>query len=261
MTSTDLEVAGIYIDALPLVEVVRADEGGAAGFAETAAAPSLSEGKTQASIVDSNIVTFPESTPLEVRNAVASWTLMAQLAASKAVPNREAVREWMDAYIDILLKSGWTIREGAGAETEEELYGSTMYEKILALVAVALGPVPTALAIVTAAIHSLQSMNKDSPWITLFDRRGKSARSVGFQVANCETNNSGDAALLGTEFIVEAHQTLTQVLFFKFTSQEARLYRRARTLTLSAAALKALSPKVEERVLDMASDSILSFDL
>jgi hypothetical protein len=257
----DLETAGLFIDELPLDEVVRGDEGGAAGFAETAAAPSLTEGKEQASIVDSNLVTFPESTPLKVRNAVANWTLMAQLAASKAVPDREKVQQWMDAYIDVLERSGWTVREDAGSKTDEKLYGSTMHEKILALVTVALGPAPAALAIVTAALTSLQAMNKDSPWITLFDRRGKSAKSVGFQVANCETNNSGDAALRGTEFVVEANQTLTQVLFFKFTSHEARLHRRVRTLTLSAAALEKLAPKVEDRVLDMASDSILSFDL
>jgi hypothetical protein len=258
MAAIDLEVAGRYIDALPLVEVVRGEGGPTAAGP---AGPPLSEGKAQASIVDSNIITFPESTPLEVRNAVANWTLMAQMAASKAVSDREAVREWMEVYTNVLLKSGWTVREDEGSQTREALYGSTMYEKILALVAVALGPVPTALAIVTAALQSLQSMNKNSPWITLFDRRGKSARSVGFQIANCETDNSGTAALRGTEFIVEAHQTLTQVLFFKFTSHEASLYRRARTLTLSARALEQLSPKVEERVLDMVSDNILAFDL
>ena len=257
MAATDLALAAQYIDALPLVEVVRGDESPTVVPPE---APPLSEGKPQASIVDSNIITFPESVPLNVRNAVANWTLMAQLAASKAVKNRDAVREWMGVYIDVLLKSGWEVREDDRSETKEAIYGSTMHEKILALVAVALGPVPTALAIVTAALQSLQSMNKNSPWITLFDRRGKSAESVGFQIANCETNNSG-AALRGTEFIVEAHQTLTQVLFFKFTSHEASLYRRARTLTLSAKALEELSSKVEERVLDMASDNILSFDL
>jgi hypothetical protein len=257
MSDIDLIAVGRYIDDLYLPEAVRGGE----GAEPIAPEATLSDGKPQAIVVASNIVAFPSSTPLAVRNAVANWTLMAQLAASKAVPDKESVREWMEAYINVLLKSGWTIREDDSSETKEALYGSTMYDKILALVSVALGPVPTALAIVTAALQTLQSMNMDSPWITLFDRRGKSAKSVGFQIANCETDDSGSAALRGTEFIVDAHQTMTQVLFFKFTAHEASLYKRARTLTLSAKVIERLSAKVEDRVIDMASDGILAFDL
>lgn len=257
MAGVDLEAAARYIETVPLDEVVRGGE----TAADAEPGESLAEGKSQLSVVASNIVTFPESTPLAVRNAVANWTLMAQFAASKAVNDKDAVREWMDKYIDALKISGWVVRESESSETKENVYGSTMHEKILALVAVALGPVPTALAIVTAGLQALQSMKKDSPWITLFDRRGKSSEAVGFQVANCETDDSGAAALRGVEFVVEAHQQLTQVLFFRFTSHEASVYRRARTLTLSAAAIAKLSAKVEERVLDMTSDNIRTLDL
>lgn len=254
----DLEAIGRYIAEVPLFEVVRSGEESPEPPPD---APALSDGKAQASVVESNIVTFPASTPLGVRNAVANWTLMAQMVASKAVTDRNAARAWMSAYIDALMKSGWVLREEAGNETEEALFGSTMHEKILTLLVVALGPAPAALALVTAALHSLQSMNKNSPWITLFDRRGKSAHSVGFQIANCETDDSGTAALHGTEFVVEAHQSLTQVLFFRFTSHEARLYQRSRTLTLSAQLVEKMAQKVEDRVLDQISSNILNFDL
>lgn len=257
MAGVDLEAAARYIETVPLVEVVL----GAETAADWEPGEPLAEGKPQVSVVASNIVTFPESTPLAVRNAVANWTLMAQFAASKAVNDKDAVREWMDKYIDTLTTSGWVVRESESIETKEDVYGSTMYDKILALVTVALGPVPSALAIVTAGLQALQSMKKDSPWITLFDRRGKSAEAVGFQVANCEADDSGAAALRGVEFVVEAHKQLTQVLFFRFTSHDASVYRRARTLTLSAAAIAKLSAKVEERVLDMTSDNIRSLDL
>lgn len=256
MAGVDLEAAARYIESVPLFEVVREGE-----TAADSGSGDLAEGRPQVTVVASNIVTFPESTPLAVRNAVANWTLMAQCAASKAVNEKDAVRAWMDKYIDALTTSGWVVRESESTETKEDVYGSTMYDKVLALVAVALGPVPTALAIVTAGLQALQSMNRDSPWITLFDRRGKSAKAVGFQVANCETDGSGAAALRGVEFIVEAHQQLTQVLFFRFSSHEATVYRRARTLTLSAAAIAKLSAKVEDRVLDMMTDNIRTLDL
>jgi hypothetical protein len=256
MSPTDLETFGGYIDSVDFVEVVRS--GGAAKKAETVP---LDESKPQASIVDSNVVTFPEGTSVTVRNAVANWMLLAQLAASKAVRDKDAVREWMEAYISVLTKSGWAVEGNVGNETRESLFGSQMYQKIMTLVAVALGPIPTALAMVTAALTSLQSMDQHSPWITLFDRRGKSATSVGFQIANCESDSVGTVTLRGTEFVVEAHESLTQVLFFRFNKQEACVYERVRTLTLSADVLEKLSPKVSDRVLDMISDNILSFDL
>jgi hypothetical protein len=252
----DLDAIGRYIADVPIVEFVREEE----AVEPRAGAPELSDGKAQASLIESNIVTFPESTPVNVRNAVANWMLLAQLAASKAVKDRDAAREWMSAYIDTLTKSGWVLREEAGNETEEALFGSTVHQKILVLLTVALGPAPAALALVTAALQSLQEMNKNSPWITLFDRRGRFARSVGFQVANCETDDSG-AALRGTEFVVEAHQTLTQVLFFKFTSHNAKLHCRSRTLTLSAEIIDTQSAKVADRILDQISSNILNFDL
>ena len=39
--------------------------------------PPLKDGTRQAAVVDSNIVTFPEGTSLEVKNAVGSWLLFA----------------------------------------------------------------------------------------------------------------------------------------------------------------------------------------
>jgi hypothetical protein len=98
-------------------------------------------------------------------------------------------------------------------------------------------------------------------WIRLFNRRAESATSVGFQIANCEADNAGVVTLCGIEYLVEAHQTLTQFLFFRFTSGKAKLYQRTRTLALSAENRQKLSAKVSQKVLDKLADNILSFDL
>jgi hypothetical protein len=258
MTSTSIQDAARFIDTVEFVEAVRSG-----GWPEPrpSIVPPLADEKAQGSVVSSNVITFPTGTSVAVREAVANWTLMAQLVASKAVKDTNAVRDWMDTYVETLVKSGWALREDAGSETVEGTSGSTVHDSILALITVALGPVPTALAIVTAALTSLQSMSKDSPWITLFDRRAKNASSAGFQIANCETEESGEAVLRGIEFIIEAHQELTQVLFFKFTNTGASVYKRARTLSLSVNMLQQLASKVEDRVLDQASANILAFDL
>jgi len=223
--------------------------------------PPLEEESAQAAVVDSNLVTFPAGTPLRVKNAVGSWLILAQRAASAKVPDKNDTEGWVSAYHDVLTETGWVRRGDAGAWVEESVVGSTVHQKILAVVAVVLGPAPAALAIVTAALQSLQQMNENSPWITLFDRRGRSATSVGFQVANCAASAEGGAALHSIDFRVAAKQVLTQVLFFKFTKTEASMFRRGVVFELTPDALETFGPAVEGRVRTATLDSIAAFEL
>jgi hypothetical protein len=214
----------------------------------------------QAAVVDSNLVTYPAGTPVAVRNAVGAWLMFAQRAASHQVPDRDDAEAWTDAYTRALLDTGWVLRGDTGAWTTEDVQGFKVHEKILAVVSVVLGPAPAALAIVTAALTSLQQMDADSPWITLFDRRGRSATAVGFQVANCEASHGG-AALHAVDFVVHAEQTLTQVLFFKFTKREASMKRRASVFELTPEALEKFGPAVEQRLGDAVLGNIAAIDL
>ncbi|MCV7226601.1 aminopeptidase P family N-terminal domain-containing protein [Mycolicibacterium komossense] len=221
----------------------------------------LTDGKKQASVVASNLVTFADTTPVAVRNDVGHWTLFAQLAASNAVPNRDEVREWMDFYIKVLTTTGWEVAGDIVNETTEEVVGSTVHEKILALAVAALGPIPSAVNMVALALNALQGMNRNSPWIRLFNRRAEDARSCGLQIADCEADDAGAVTLRGVEFLVEAHQRLTQFLFFRFASGDARLYQRTRTLRLSAENRQKYSAAVAQKILDRITDNILSFDV
>jgi hypothetical protein len=69
----------------------------------------------------------------------------------------------MKVYIDVLTNTGWVVMGDVSNETTESVVGSTMHQKILALVAVALGPFPTAALMVKAALTALQAMNQNSP--------------------------------------------------------------------------------------------------
>jgi hypothetical protein len=222
--------------------------------------PDLQDLTRQGAVVDSNLVVFPVDTPASVRNAVCNWTLFAQRAATKEVDPQQT-KEWVDAYLDVLLHTGWSLREDTSAWSEEQVVGSVVHQKILDLVAVALGPVPGALALVTAALTSLQGMNEKSKWITLFNRRAKSAASTGFSVANVDPQADGSAQLRSIDFRVEARKTFTQFLFFQFTSQEALMFKRSVVLFISADALKELAPSIEQRVMAFAKGNIAAFDI
>lgn len=221
----------------------------------------FAEGKEQAAVVDSSVVAFPAGTPLEVRDAVSDWLLFAQLAATKKFPDGGNTEGWSDEYLTVLRNTGWTSRQGVEGWTSERVVGSVVHEEILGLVTVVLGPVPAALAIVTAALRGLQNMDQRSRWITLFDRRGKRSETVGFSVASVEPQSNGGAALHSVDFRIEARKTMTQVLFFKFTDEEASMYRRGTVLTLSADALATLAPHIKDRVRDLALENIAAYDI
>jgi hypothetical protein len=224
------------------------------------AGPDFDEGPAQGVVVDSNVVAFPQHTPVEVRDAVSDWMLFAQLVATHKYPGGSDTEGWSDAYLEVLRNTGWTLGEEVGSWTEERVTGSIVHQQILSLVAVALGPVPTALAIVTAALNGLQRMNERSRWITLFDRRGKSAKSVGFSVAAVEPSEH-TVELHSVDFRVDARTEMTQVLFFKFTDSSASIFRRSTVLSLAADAMQHLGPQIKTRVRDLASANIAAYDL
>ena len=189
---------------------------------------------TQAAVVDSNLLTYAEGTPPEVKNLVASWMLFAQRAANAQVPGKEDPTAWVTAYYKVLEDTGWVIRNKDEGWTTENVFGSQVHHNILAFAAAVLGPGAAALAIVTAAIKSLDDMNKDSPSITLFDRRGRTAKTVGFSVANCTQKGPDEGPALDcVDFTIDAKQVLTKVLFFEFTQQDAKMQRRKIVLELS----------------------------
>lgn len=215
-------------------------------------------GRAQASVVNSNVVAFPGDAPVDVRQAVTDSMLFAQLHADHEVPDRNDVKAWMDTYFGALPKLGWALAGDSGNETEESALGSELHQKILEFLAVALGPATTALALVASALTSLQGMQKDSPWITLFNRRAKGAKAAGVEMTHADVNKDGNVTLKGTSVRLDANQQITQVLFFKFTSNSAKLYRRAVSMTIAGVTLAELAPDIHGRVLAYEKASILN---
>jgi hypothetical protein len=117
----------------------------------------------------------------------------------------------------------------------------------LALITVALGPVPTALNLVVIALNSLHEMTKDSPWISLFNRKSDQARAAGLQFAYA-AEEGGTATVTVAAFGLEAQQTITQVLFFKFTNADAKVFLRTVSMSIDGTTLTELAPEIRSRV-------------
>ena len=220
-------VRGVKLPSPP-IDVVRAVHSVRGPLAAPAAAPAappleLKDKDAQALVVGSSLVAAAENVPAEVRKDLVNCTLFAQLAASGTVVDASNVTEWYRVYFDTLTTLGWAqngtnFREFTSKGTKVETHKS-----IIQVISLALGPTAAAATLIVEALNALQSMEENSPWITLFDRQSTASRSARFQVATAQYADTGLLEIALVAFDLKSKAALTQVLFFKAASSSIKL--------------------------------------
>jgi hypothetical protein len=211
--------------------------------------PVFDQAKDQAVVVGSDVISFVNGVDAETRSAISDCSLFAQLVARKKVSDPKKIYDWYDAYFEALGNIGWVIQENGFVEYAEDGEGFEVHEAILKFAAVALGAAPTALALVTSALTSLQSMDSGSPWITIFSRESQRAKVAKFQVTLVRKDATDGLLVELMAFGVEATRAITQVLFFKIKKNKAVFRRNVGKVSINQASLDALRPDIRGRVL------------
>lgn len=207
--------------------------------------------KEQASVVGSDVVAFVKGITAEQRSDLVNATLLAQLVAKKAIPEPENLAEvlaWYDKYFEVLENVGFVVQDKGFAKYEEKADSFEAHEAIIDVAKVLLAGAPGALAVVVKTLESLRKMSADSPWITIFHRETRSAKTGRFQVTIAEPD--GPTGLLVTlmAFGVEANSTMTQVLFFKFTKNQATLQHQSGKVTINSEVLGSVRAPIAEKI-------------
>jgi len=114
---------------------------------------------------------------------------------------------------------------------------------------------------VQTALEALQSMNENSPWITLFDRQSKTGKSAHFQVATAQLEKSGLLQIALVAFDLRATSTLTQVLFFKTSAQSAEVKKASAKLAVSMERLNSAKDALAGRVQPFIADYVKNIDI
>ena len=198
----------------------------------------LEETDAQSLVVGSGLIVAAANVPAQTREDLVNCTLFAQLAATAAVGDQTKISEWYNAYFKTLTAIGWAQSDAQFEEYEFKSQNAEAHKAVMKVLEVLLGPGAAALVVVKTAIDALQSMNENSPWMTLFDRTSKTGKSARFQVATAEIGAEGllQVALVG--FDLRATSTFTQVLFFKSATSSTTLKYAAGKATIYEAALE-----------------------
>ena len=204
----------------------------------------------------------PRVTPAQ-RAAVADCLLLAQLAANKATAQSADQMTWYRKYVEVLQNIGWTVDSLSLEEKQFENVDLNVHKAIIPVLAELLGPAVAAASLVISVLKGLQEMDRDKPWITLFERASQHACGAKFQFGFVDATSDGNpsVAIKLLAVAIDAKRTVTQVLFFKFSDQGAKLRTGDSRLAIVSSRLDSIKGPVADRVLPFLSDNISKLDI
>ncbi|HKQ52186.1 MAG TPA: hypothetical protein VJT74_07445 [Pyrinomonadaceae bacterium] len=226
--------------------------------AATEAGEIFDQAKNQAQVVGSGLFSFAQGVDAKVREAISDSALLAQLVANKRFSQEESPLEWFKEYSEVLQKVGWTLQDSGWTDYTTSGKAAEVHEKILEVMAVALGPAPAALAIITATVNALKGMKPDSSWLTIFSRESQKSSVARFQIGLVETQAEGDVFVSLLACLVQAQNTITQVLFFKYKDAKASFRANSAKVSINNAALTDLGPGIRSKVRAYQADYLSS---
>lgn len=226
--------------------------------AATEAGEVFDKAKAQAQVVGSGVFSFAQGVNPEVREAIADSALLAQLVANKKASAEKSPLEWFKVYSDTLQAIGWTLQEGGWQDYNATGTGVEVHEKIVEIMTAVLGPSTAALAIIAATVNALKGMNPRSSWITIFDREAQKAKIARFQIGLVEKEAESDVFVSLLACLIEAKDTVTQVLVFKFREAEASFRANSQKVSINRRSIVELGPTVRGKIRAYQADYLSS---
>jgi hypothetical protein len=250
-----LDNARNYVSSIDLKGTPRAIVGMSAA---TEASEVFDKAKTQAQVVGSGVFSFAKGVDAMVREAISDSALLAQLVANKRFNFEQKPHEWFTAYKEVLENVGWTLQDAGWTEHPASGKAVEVHEKIIEIMTAILGPVPAALAILTSTINALRAMKPDSSWITIFSRESQKANIARFQVGLVEQKEDDDVFVALLFCLIEAQDTITQVLVFKYTTSSAKFSVNNSKVSLNREAFSDLGPTIRAKIRAYQADYLSS---
>jgi len=220
--------------------------------------PEYASGVDQAVTVGSQIAEFAANVPADMRPRISNSFLLAQLAANREIKDTGGgTKQWYDKYVEVLTQIGWLLESKQMSMREVSTDTLEVHKEIIPLLIAVLGTAAIPVtAVIISVLKSLADMDKDQPWITLFDRESQRASANQFQMSYASLDESAGPRISLVCFELDASRSLTQVLFFKFSTTKATLRHFGSKLGINPAVFERSIKVVEDRIADYVNDYI-----
>lgn len=225
---TTSESAVAYIQSLDIDETILEVEPGE---------PKIVEAEEAGYVNAGSLVTFGPGVSALHKSDVLNSCLLAQLAANKKFDREKQTKEWYAFYRDIFEKLGWVLRGFDFTKYETSGADFTADKVILEILkAVATG---NDLAVVAATMEALNSLGNGSDALKIFETSSHTASAGNFQISVATEQDDVVAMKIGA-FFFQTTQTVTRVLWFRFSASSTLFYKGSQ--------VGALDEKVYEQV-------------
>jgi len=216
----------------------------------------------EAMVVGGHVAEFSANVSPAVRAQVSDCLLFAQLAADQTCKDNPDLMAWYARYVEVLKKTGWTAGGVELRDTSASDDGVDVHQALIPVLTAMLGPAAAATSMVLSVLKGLQEMNKDSPWITLFNRSSTHASGAKLQFGFVDAPEGGEEVVIRLLAVaLDANKTVTQALFFRLTRHDARLRTGDTTLGMTRSRLQTIAPGIERRVEPFLLDNIVQIDI
>ena len=186
-------------------------------------------------VTGSNLIQFPREASPEVKSSIT----LSLLAAQRVASNDSVVltpRQWIDRHNTVLTNLSWQVATGGTVDSEFDSINVAVHEAIIPFLTAAFGGAAAAGVLILTALKQLKEMDKNSPWITLFDRASRRFDVTEYQFSVVEV--AGDQVTLRLASArFDASFGKTQVLFFKVSKEHAKFTAANQNLSANAALL------------------------
>lgn len=210
-------------------------------------------------VTGSNLLEFSGETTPELRSSVA----LCMLAAQRVAANDTVIRtpnEWLDRHNTVLKNLNWVVEGGGSVESTFDSTGVTVHEAILPFLTAALGGGVAATSLILTALEQLKEIDKDAPWITLFERESRRFGVSEFQFTLVETS-AGETRLKMAAARFDASYGRTQILFFKIKKQDAKFQMAESKLRANASLLESMNDALKNKLAAQTGIYISSLDI
>jgi hypothetical protein len=218
----------------------------------------LTEGEKSSNVDDGSLVAFLPGVSATHKADVLNSTLLAQLAANYQYDREEKPVEWYKFYRDVLENIAWVIMgfnweqfKGSGTTLSVD----EVVIKILAAIAT-----QNDIAIIMETVEALKALSDGDDRVVLFNQESHSDKKGNFQIADV-AEVDGLVNLKMGAFYFSTAQTVTSILWMKFSSSETNFYMAGQTMTLNEEIYKTIRADVVAKLGDRAAKYIRDLPL
>jgi hypothetical protein len=183
---------------------------------------------------------------LELRAGVTLALLFAERVATKAMQPGASQDAWFNAFKANMASLGFAVQGSAFTTQTFKAKGLFVHKAIIPFLQVALGGAAVG-PIIIAALQNLSEVDKDKPWITLFDQQSRvftTSETHFAAVSNGDTSTTIRHVAAQLDFAASE----TNVLFFKFKKNKVDFKSASTTMTIDNESLAKIEPQLRARM-------------